>query len=187
MSTKNAENSNNIKTMIQSSHESILEGVSSNSRDVIDKIDESIGTLGNIEEVVTNPKPHADFMELATAIQKGVEHINGFLNDDEYKERWSMKQVTDQLMKVRSLLEAVEALFPAPSGDTQTKILEVFASTDLAYLSPKEIMDKLGMSKKQVYSALTRMHSNGSLVLLGRGQYALPSVGKKLAGDSSEE
>ena len=196
---------NKTKTMIQSSHDTIVDkmltdhnnvnnhaaeihdSIRSNSIDVIDKIEESAGTLGNIEEVITNPKPHSDIIELATSIQKGIEHINGFLNDEEYKQKWDMKQVTNQLIEVRQLLETLEAFIPEPPGDTQTKILEMFASTDFAYLSPKAIMDELGMTRKQVYSALARMCKNGSLVLLGRGQYALPSVGESIANDSSEE
>ena len=172
-----------VSDMIQSAHDQTtvkLEGLKEDSSLLI-------STVGNIEEVVTNPKPHSDLMELVTSIQKGVEHINGFLNDEEYKQQWDMKQITGQLVKVQALLESVEALIPEPPGNTQTKILEVFASTDYAYLSPKHIIDKLGMSKKQVYSALVRMCNNGTLVLLGRGQYALPSVGESIANDSSEE
>ena len=108
---------------------------------------------------------------MADSIQKSVEHINGFLNDEEYKQQWDMKQVTQELIAVRQVLETVDALFPKPSGETQHEILNLFDKTDRVYFTPKNMMDMLGYSKKQVYSALARMCKNGSLLLLNRGQY----------------
>lgn len=149
-------------------------------------LDLLISTLGNVEEVVTHPKPHSDMMELASRIQSSVEHINGFLDSEEYKQQWDMKQVQTEMRELRVLLECVEAFMPTPSGNTQAKILELFASTDQMFFTPKMMVNELGYTKKQVYSALGRMTKNGSLVLLGRGQYTLPNVGEKLAGDEDE-
>ena len=130
-----------------------------------------LNTISNVEQVVTEPKPLADLRDMGNNILQSVEHINGFLNSEEYKQQWDMKQVEVQLVEVRQLLETVDALFPKPSGGTQDKIHELFESTDKLHLTPKDIIDALGFSKRQVYSALSRMCKNGSLLLLNRGEY----------------
>ena len=134
-----------------------------------------ITTLSNVEEVVTNPKPLADLKDVIDKTLQSAEHINGFLNSEEYKQQWDMNQVTQQLVEVRQLLETVEALFPKPSGESQKEILNLFEDIEKLYLTPKNMMNLLGYSNKQVYSALAKMVKNGSIVLLSRGQYTTPS------------
>ena len=143
-------------------------------------------TISNVEQVVTEPKPLADLRELVDKTLQSVEHINGFLNSEEYKQQWDMKQVEVHLVEVRQLLETVDALFPKPSGGTQEKIQELVESTDKLYLKPKDIMDALGFSKRQVYSALSRMCKNGSLLLLNRGEYTTQSKLDKYNDDQKK-
>ena len=137
-----------------------------------------------VDSIVDSKVTHLHNM--ADSIQKTVEHINGFLNDEEYKQQWDMKQVEAQLVEVRQLLETVDALFPKPSGGTQEKIQELFESTDKLTLKPKDIMESLEFSKRQVYSALSRMCKNGSLLLLNRGEYTTQAKLDKYNNDQKK-
>ena len=140
-----------------------------------DDLNMLLTTVGNVEEVVTNPKPFAEIKDVVDIIFRTVEQTHGYLNNEEYKQQWDMKQVTAQLVEVRQLLEMVEALFPKQSGESQKEILNLFEDIGELYLTPKNMMNLLGYSNKQVYSALAKMVKNGSIVLLNRGQYTTPS------------
>ena len=140
-----------------------------------DGLDQLISTLANVQDVVTNPKPLSDLQDVINNVSQTVEQTHGYINSDDYKQQWDMKQVTAQLVEVRQLLATVEALFPKPSGESQKEILNLFEDIEKLYLTPKDMMNLLGYSNKQVYSALAKMVKNGALLLLNRGQYTTPS------------